>query len=77
MKKEFEDLFKMVETESLTLWSRVLLDKMIFAQLAKKFPSFIEPEVSLPYSQEPATGPCPEPDESSPRPHTLFIFGPF
>jgi hypothetical protein len=28
-------------------------------------------EVSLPYSQEPATGPYPEPDESSPHPPTV------
>jgi hypothetical protein len=26
----------------------------------------MEPEVSVPYLQEPATGPYPEPDESSP-----------
>jgi hypothetical protein len=32
----------------------------------------MESEGSLPYSQEPATGPCPEPDASSPHPPTLF-----
>jgi hypothetical protein len=31
-----------------------------------------EPEGSLPCSQKPATGPCPEPDKSSPHPSTLF-----
>jgi hypothetical protein len=31
-------------------------------------PHFMEPEVSLTYSQEPATGPYPEPDESIPHP---------
>jgi hypothetical protein len=32
----------------------------------------MEPEVSLPCSQEPATGPYPETDESSPHLSTLF-----
>jgi hypothetical protein len=32
----------------------------------------MEPESSLPSSQQPATGPCPEPDESSPHLPTLF-----
>jgi hypothetical protein len=33
----------------------------------------MEPESSLPCSEEPATVSCPEPDESSPHPHTLFL----
>jgi hypothetical protein len=38
-------------------------------QLVKKYPDFfIEPEVSLPCSQKPTTGPYPEPAESS-SPH--------
>jgi hypothetical protein len=32
----------------------------------------MEPEGSLPYSQQPATGPYPEPDESTPHPPTSF-----
>jgi len=34
---------------------------------------FMEPEGSLPYSQELATGSYPVTDESSPHPHTQFI----
>jgi hypothetical protein len=34
-------------------------------------------EDSLPRSQQPATGPYPEPDESSSHPHMLFISGSF
>jgi len=33
----------------------------------------MEPEASLPCSQEPAYGPFPEPDESSPQLPTLFL----
>jgi len=50
----------------------VLIEKLIIIQLVKKFPHFIETEGSLPYSQELATGPYPEPDESSPHLPTLF-----
>jgi hypothetical protein len=32
----------------------------------------MELEGALPYSQQPATGPYPEPDESSQHPLTLF-----
>jgi hypothetical protein len=32
----------------------------------------MEPEVSLPYSQQPATGPRTESDESSQQFHSLF-----
>jgi len=33
----------------------------------------MEPEGSLPCSQKPAIGIYPEPDESNPCPHTLFL----
>jgi hypothetical protein len=32
----------------------------------------MEPNISLLCSQEPATGPCPEPNESGSHPPTLF-----
>jgi hypothetical protein len=38
----------------------------LVAQLLKNFPNFKEPEGSLPYSQEPSSGPSPKPDQSSP-----------
>jgi hypothetical protein len=38
----------------------------------KKFPPFIEPENSVPCSQESMTKPYPEPDESSSHPYILF-----
>jgi hypothetical protein len=46
----------------------------IVAQLVKYSPSVVEPEGSLNLlcSQEPTTGPYPEPDESCPHPITLF-----
>ena len=36
-------------------------------QLFKKYPAFLEPEGSSPYSQVPATCPYPKPTESSPH----------
>ena len=41
----------------ITSWSRVLLQKLTGFQPVKKFPHFMEPEVSLQHSQVPAT--CP------------------
>jgi hypothetical protein len=53
-------------THSLTPWCRILFEKLIVTQLIKKYPAFfMEPKVSLLCSQKPATGPYPEPAESS------------
>jgi hypothetical protein len=46
---------------------------MIVAQLVKKFPAFVEPQVSLLSLQESSTGLCPELDEYSPHAYTLHI----
>jgi hypothetical protein len=46
-------------------------------ELVKKLPAFMEAEGLLPCSQEPATGPCPESDESSPHLPTIFPQNPF
>jgi hypothetical protein len=49
----------------LTTWCRIF-EKLIVTQLVKKYPAFfMEYEGSLPCSQKPATGPYPEPAESS------------
>jgi hypothetical protein len=38
---------------------------------------FVEPNGSLPWSQETATGPYPKPEESNPQPSRLFPHYPF
>jgi hypothetical protein len=60
----------------LTPWSRGLFEKQTVSQLVK-FPTFMEPEGSLPHSQQPAISPYPEPAQSSssppiPRPEDPF-----
>jgi hypothetical protein len=39
--------------------------------------SFMEPDISLSCSQEPATGPYPQPDETSPHSHIILVKDPF
>jgi hypothetical protein len=51
----------------------VFLQKLVVTQLMKSFPDFIVPESLLPCSPDPAIGPCPEPVESSPHLHALFL----
>jgi hypothetical protein len=62
-------------TNVLTRWTRVLLEKLTVTQLVKKLPAFLfmEPEVSLSCSQEPATSPYGERDASSPRLHSQLL----
>jgi len=53
-------------TYLLTLWCRIVFEKLIVTQLVKQYPTFfMESEGSLPGSQNPATGPYPEPIGSS------------
>jgi hypothetical protein len=52
-----------------TTWSRVLLQKLVVAQLVKEFPTFVVPYTVF---TEAATGPHSKPDESSPHLPTLF-----
>jgi hypothetical protein len=47
-------------------WRWALLEKLPVMQLLKNFQTFMEPKSSLSCSQEPSTGPYPEPDQSSP-----------
>jgi hypothetical protein len=66
---------KYVETlpvSKLTPRSRIPLENLTVAQLVKEFPHFMETEGSVPCSQEPSTGPCPEPDEPNPHPVSYF-----
>jgi hypothetical protein len=46
-----------------------LLEKLMDAQLTKKFPSFMVPEIFLLCSEDPVYAPSPD---SSPHPHTLI-----
>jgi len=59
-------------TKELPPWGKVLLEKVIFAQVAKKLAVFMEPKNSV-SSLKPAIGPYPEPEKSSPHFHTRFL----
>jgi hypothetical protein len=58
-------IFLLLALLRLTPQSRVFLENLLVAQLLKKVSSFC---VTLPFSQQPTTGPCPEPDQSSSHP---------
>jgi len=55
---------------NLTPWSRVL-QKLTVTQ-SRSSPPSMEPQVSLPCSQQPASGTYPEPHKSNPQLSTLF-----
>jgi hypothetical protein len=54
-------------------WSRVILEKLIVAQLVKKLSAFYGTEGALPCSQMSATGPHPEPVDSCLNPLNLIF----
>lgn len=54
-----------------TTQNRVLFEKLIFAQLVKKYQIFHRIQISLQISQEPTNGPYPEPDIAI---RTLVLF---
>jgi hypothetical protein len=53
------------------------LEKPIEAHLIKSSRAFLERGRSLPRPQQPNNNPCPEPDESSPYPHSLVMYDEF
>jgi hypothetical protein len=57
--------------------SRVLLGKLTVFQLVKKLPAFYGHGCPLPYSQQPATYPYSEPDQSSSSPPIQFHWDKF
>jgi hypothetical protein len=57
----------------ITPWNRVLLEKLIVAQLVKKFPTFYTTKGSLPCPEEAVTERCPEADESGQSTNTDLI----
>jgi hypothetical protein len=59
-------------TTHLTLCSTALLEELIIAQLGKKYPTFYGSRSFITVFKS-TTEPYPEPDESSPYPHTPFL----
>jgi hypothetical protein len=53
------------------MWSRVPLERPQVVQPLGRFPHFMEPEGSLPSSQELSTYTYPEPDQSRPQ-HSIL-----
>jgi len=70
-------LVAFVIDEALTPWSRVLPDKPIITQLVKKFRALYGNGRFITVFTTARHCPCPEPDASNPRLHTLFLSDPF
>jgi hypothetical protein len=49
------------------------VEELIATQLLKKFPAFVQPEDSLPYSKEATTSSCPNLVQYSPHPHIPLL----
>jgi hypothetical protein len=71
--EEMHCVLKVTVTYLVTPWSRVLLEKLTGLQLLKKFPVFYRTQRFFAALTKPATGPYPEPDQSSPWPPTHFL----
>jgi hypothetical protein len=62
------------EIETRILGCPVTTPTELFRLVLKELPDFTVHQGSLPWSEEPTTGPYPESDESSSHPHTLLSF---
>jgi hypothetical protein len=55
----------------------VFIEQLISRSPSQEYNALMEPKGSLLCLQGPITGPYPEPDESTPHLHTLFLWDPF
>jgi hypothetical protein len=65
-------MFTQIPRKELNPKSRGCLEKLTVAQLVNKFHTFMKHNGSLPWPQEPATGPYPETDIQSIFSHYFF-----
>jgi hypothetical protein len=66
-------IYSDAQTPLIHSWSWALLETLPIVQQLKNFPAFRGTRRSLPCSQEPSTGPYPEPDQSNPYHPILFL----